>query len=293
MKYLFFLLVFISIKTFSQDDLIALVNTDSSRKGFVTGAFKSSRIINGHSIEMIGKGVLDFRILHRFGTLQNGIKDMFGLDDANIRLGFDYGITNNLTVGIGRSGFNKELDGFIKYRLVQQSSGAGSFPFSIVWISGMTVKTMDWTDNLEHDFSDRLAYYHMVAIGRKFSRNLSLQVSPTFVHRGFVYSNEENNSFALGLGGRYKFTKRLAFMVDYHYVFSGIDKDINTNPLSVGIDIETGGHVFQLHFSNSTGMNEKAFLTETNGKWDNGEIRFGFNLSRVFNISRSAKQKNW
>lgn len=283
----------ISIKIYSQDDLIALVDKDSTSKEYITGAFKSSRVINGHSIEMIGKGVLDFRILHRFGTLQSGFKDMFGLDDANIRLGFDYGISNNLTVGIGRSGFNKELDGFLKYRIVQQSSGYKSFPVSIVWVSGMTVKTIDWSDNREHDFNDRLAYYHMLVFGRKINSKISLQVSPTYVKRGFVESYEDNNVFAIGLGGRYKLGKRLALMVDYHYVVNGVDRDLNSNPLSIGVDIETGGHVFQLHFSNSIGMNEKAFITETTGSWGEGEIRFGFNLSRVFNISRSAKEQKW
>ena len=279
-----------------EEDLLSLAEKDSSKKEFITGAFKSSRVINGHSMEFIGAGVLDFRILHRFGTVQMGLKDFFGLDDANMRMGFDYGINKNLTIGIGRSGFNKELDGFIKQRLVHQSIGLGSFPLSLVWVSGITAKTIDWPDpSREHSFDRRLAYYHMLIIGRKFNSRVSMQVSPVFVHRNFVEGKDDNNGFAIGLGGRYRFSKRMAFMVDYHYLLSGIDKDIYSNPLSVGIDIETGGHVFQLHFSNSIGMNEKAFLTETSGRWGDGDIRFGFNLSRVFNLSgkKEGRDEKW
>lgn len=265
------------------DDLLKLVKNDSMKKMYVTNAFKSSRVINGHSMEMIGRGVLDVRILHRFGMLSDGVKELFGLDHASMRLGFDYGLYTNLTVGVGRSTLNKELDGFIKYRPVRQ--GVDGFPFSIVWVSGIALHTMPWANpDRKNYFSSRLAYYHEVIIGCKFTDGFSLQVSPIMVHRNLVTgANDDNNTFALGIGSRLKLSKRIAFVADYHPIVSGREPGTR-DPLSAGFDIETGGHVFQLHFSNSTGMNEKAFITGTTGDFWKGDIRFGFNLSRVFQV---------
>lgn len=239
-------------------------------------------------MEFIGKGVLDVRILHRFGELNSGANNLFGLDEANMRLGFDYGLSNRLTVGVGRSTAGKELDGFLKFRPVWQSTGPGSFPFSIVLVTGMTVGTTPWTDTAhKYNFNHRMAFYNEVIIGRKFSEQFSLQVSPIFIHRNLVpLATDENDVYAIGVGGRFKLSKRIAFVADYHYIAKGLDKKIYKDPLSVGFDIETGGHVFQLHFSNATGMNEKAFITNTTGDWGKGEVRFGFNLSRVFSISK-------
>lgn len=240
-------------------------------------------------MEFIGKGVLDVRILHRFGELNSGASNLFGLDEANMRFGFDYGLSNRLTVGVGRSTAAKELDGFLKYRPVWQSTGPGSFPVSIVLVTGITVGTSPWSDTShKHNFNHRMAFYNEMIIGRKFSERFSLQVSPIFVHRNLVaLASEENNVYAIGIGTRFKLSKRIAFVADYHYIAKGLDKDKYKDPLSLGFDIETGGHVFQLHFSNATGMNEKAFLTNTTGDWGKGEVRFGFNLSRVFSIGKN------
>ena len=270
-------------------ELLSEIDTkEEKKKEYVRNAFKSSRVINGHSMEFIGKGVLDVRILHRFGELNSGADNLFGLDEANMRLGFDYGISNNLTIGVGRSTAGKELDGFLKFRPVWQSTGPGSFPVSIVLVTGITVGTMPWSDTThKYNFNHRMAFYNEVIIGRKFSERFSLQVSPIFVHRNLVaLATDENDVYAIGVGARFKLSKRIAFVADYHYIAKGLDKDIYKDPLSVGFDIETGGHVFQLHFSNATGMNEKAFLTNTTGDWGKGEVRFGFNLSRVFSISK-------
>jgi opacity protein-like surface antigen len=283
------LLVTASLMGYAQDDLLSLVqNNDTIRKERVTNAFKSTRVINGHSMEFLGKGVLDFRILHRFGEVSDGISNLFGLDQASMRIGLDYGVFNNLTVGFGRSNVGKELDGFIKFCPVWQTSGPGSFPFSIVLVSGVTLNTQSWSDTTRKNyFSSRMAFYNELILGRKFSERFSLQLSPVFVHRNLVeLASEENDVYALGIGARFKLTKRIAFVADYHYIVKGLDKDIYKDPLSVGFDIETGGHVFQLHFSNATGMNEKAFITNTTGDWGKGEVRFGFNLSRVFTVSR-------
>lgn len=254
----------------------------------VTNAFKSTRVINSQSMEMLGAGTMDFRILHRFGEISQGAYEMFGLDQASMRMGFDFGITPNLMLGIGRSTNKKEVDGFVKYRILWQSTGRRNIPLSLVWVSGMTVNGLKDPIGIEEvpvTFSRRLAYYHELIIGRKFNDWLTLQLTPTLIHRNIVPNRlDPNNIYAIAFGGRVKFSKRMAFVWDYSYLINRFPYDLNSNPLSLGVDIETGGHVFQLHFSNATGMNERAYLTDHNGTWLKGEIRFGFNLSRVFQI---------
>ncbi len=272
----------------AQDSLMSLLDDlgeDEPTTEYVKNAFKSSRVINGQSMEMIPAGALDFRILHRFGELSGGAYEAFGLDQASMRIGFDYGIYRNLSVGIGRSTAKKEADAFVKFRIVQQSTGARNMPVSILYVGGITCDGMKFTDTTrENFFSSRLAFYHQIIIGRKFNEYLTLQLSPTVVHRNLVPLETDNNDmFALGAGGRVKMTKRLALTADYFYMFNRTDTS-TYNPLSLGIDIETGGHVFQLHFSNTVGMNERAFIADTQGQWDKGEIRFGFNLSRIFQL---------
>jgi len=289
MKYvLSFVSLLLSISLAAQETDLLKGMDSIPQKEYVTNAFKSSRVINGQSMEMIGAGVLDFRILHRFGEVNQGIYDMFGLDQASMRIGLDYGINKNLAVGIGRSTFKKEFDGFIKYRVMQQSKGKKSCPMSIVLVWGSTLNTLKAPDSFKIDFKNRAAFYYQAIIGRKFTNRLSLQITPTFLHRNFVATGDENETYSLGMGGRFKISKRIAFVIDYFLNLNGFPKDVFENPLSIGIDIETGGHVFQLHFSNTAGMNERAFITETTGKWGEGEIRFGFNLSRVFTLKHKS-----
>jgi len=236
---------------------------------------------------MIGPGVLDFRILHRFGPVNQGVSQFFGLDQASMRLGFDYGISKNFTIGIGRTTTQKELDGFLKYRLLRQATGPGGSPVTIVLVAGMSIQTYKNLDpSKEVSFNLRSGYYYQAIFGRKISERFSLQLSPTLVHRNEVATGDVNDIFAAGVGARYKFSKRMAFVVDYFYVTNGVPHSDGSNPLSVGVDIETGGHVFQLHFSNTSGMNERAFITQTTNKWGKGDIQFGFNLSRVFNLKK-------
>ena len=280
--------------TAQDEGLLDLLPKEKQQKYPVTGAFKSSRVINNQSLEMIGKGVLDVRILHRFGLLKSGPSNFFGLDQANFRLGFDYGITDNFTMGIGRSSFQKELDGLVKWRLVQQSQGANSFPLSVIWVSGMTINTTPVPPGFEmKNISDRSGYYHEIVIGRKFNDIFSLQLSPILVHRNRVSSisaDDLNDVLATGIGMRIRITRRISFLLDYDYVIRGLDKTVYSNPLGIGIDIETGGHVFQLHFSNSEGLNDNAFVTHTIRKWGKGEINFGFNLTRVFNTQKGSNE---
>ncbi|MGC4232488.1 MAG: DUF5777 family beta-barrel protein [Niabella sp.] len=277
----------------AQEDLLSMVDSSSNNKEYVTAAFKSTRVINGQSIEMLGKNVLDVRILHRFGLINEGINNLFGLDEASMRMGFDYGISKNIMIGVGRSTLGKELDGLIKYRAIQQAINGA--PVSLIVLAGTTLTTQKFAEGAKYtETKHRMAWYSQLIIGRKFSERFSLQLSPTYVHRNLVpVTTDYNDTYALGIGSRLKISKRVACVADYHLIASGINKAFYKNPLSIGFDIETGGHVFQLHFSNSMGMNEKAFITGTTNNWSNGDIRFGFNLSRVFTIGGKKNKKSY
>lgn len=268
-------------------DTLDLLSGLTPQKEYVTAAFKSPRVIMSHSIEMLKPGVLDFLILHRFGNVNQGISQFFGLDQATIRLGFDYGVSNNFTIGIGRGNYRKEVDGFLKYRLLQQATGVGAVPLSLVLTGGSTVQTDRWSGNAKDEsFTNRLAYYGQVIGGRKFSEALTLQLAPTIVHRNLVPIDDPNDTYAIGAGGRIKLTHRVSLNVDYYAVLNKNKSFKTYNPLSIGFDIETGGHVFQLHLTNAIGMNERAFLTETTNRWSKGDIQFGFNISRAFQIKK-------
>lgn len=285
-------ITFLATKNFAQnEDLLKGLGEEKPKKEYVFNAFKSSRVIMSHSIEMLRPGVLDFRILHRFGNVNQGISEFFGLDQATIRLGLDYGISNNLTVGIGRGSYKKEIDGFIKWRAIQQATGPTALPFSLVAVGGSTIIGAPWADPTRKNyFSSRLGYYGQAIVGRKFSEALTLQVMPTVLHRNFVETAADpNDLYAAGVGGRLKLSKRTSLNVDYYYVVNQNDARTLHNPLSIGFDIETGGHVFQLHFTNAIGMNERAFLAETTNSWSKGDIQFGFNISRAFQIGKRKK----
>jgi hypothetical protein len=272
-----------------EKDLLDLVDDGKEPNTIVTNAFKSIRIINGHSMEFLAPGTMDFRILHRFGQMNQGTKNLFGLDQASMRLGLDFGITKKLQVGVGRSTFKKELDGYIKYAPIRQSTGTHAFPVTIALVGGATINTLPFADPTRTNyFSSRVAYYVQTIIGRKLSDRISLQLTPTMVHHNLVpLASQPNDVFAVGFGGRVKASQRIAFTWDYFYNINGLEKGVNYNPLSVGVDIETGGHVFQLHFSNAAGMNERAFITETTNTWEKVDLRFGFNLSRIFQLKKA------
>ncbi len=292
---LFFILITANIFIYAQDDSGSLLDgiEEEEEVNYITNAFKSSRVINSHSIEMLRAGVLDFRILHRFGELSGGAYELFGLDQATMRMSFDYGITDNITAGIGRSTNKKEIDAFVKYRILQQSTGKRKMPISLIWASGLMVNGLKnpfpIADSLQK-FSQRISYYHQIVIGRKFSERFSLQLSPTLLHMNLTESIvEPNDVFALGIGTRFRISKRVSINLDTYYPFNKFLNRTSTIPLSIGFDIETGGHVFQLHVTNSTAMIEKAFFTENTGSWTNGDIHFGFNISRVFTVKRKKE----
>lgn len=293
-QLLFLTLLLAATNMQAQDDvdLLGGVDDDKPKKEYVSSAFKSSRVIMSHSMEMLRPGILDFRILHRFGNINQGLKELFGLDQATIRLGLDYAVSEDLTLGIGRATYKKELDGFIKYRAIHQSKGPKSIPFSLVLVAGTTLNTLPWADPTRKNyFSSRFGYYGQTIIGRKFSEKFTLQLMPTIVHQNLVTTlKDPNDLYAGGIGGRLMLSKRISLNVDYYYVFNRNEEvEGFHNPLSIGFDIETGGHVFQLHFTNAVGMNERVFLTETINDWSDGDIQFGFNISRAFQIGNKKK----
>lgn len=281
-------------------DLFKLMDEDSekadkNRTDYTTATFKTTRLINGHSIENAGKGILDLKVSHRFGTLNKGAYEWFGLDNATMRIGLDYGISDRFMVGFGRSTFEKQYDGFFKYKLLRQSKGKKNMPVSVGFLASIMLKTLkpvaEGIKDSTH-FSDKLFYAYQLIIARKFSESTSLQIVPTVVHHNLVAgANDPNDAIAIGFGGRQKLTKRLSINAEYYYVLPDYKLPGTHNSLSMGVDIETGGHVFQLHFTNSTGMSERSFIAETTGQWGKGDIHFGFNISRVFNIGGKKKEK--
>jgi hypothetical protein len=270
----------------AQEDLLSLLGDEETGPEYITAAFKTNRVINLHSLENTPANVMDLKISHRFGTLNQGIYELFGLDNASIRIGLDYGISDRLTVGAGRSSFQKTYDGFVKYTFIRQQRGQKNVPLTAALLATTAIQTLKWQDpDRENYFRSRMYYTYQLIVGKKFSENLSLQLSPTLVHRNLVSTREESNDvFALAAAGRIKLTRRVALNAEYAYVFPDQIAEEFRNSLSIGFDIETGGHVFQLHFTNSTSMIEKGFITETNGSWLDGDIHFGFNVSRVFTL---------
>ena len=277
-------------------DLLSMLEKEvagdaKNQANYATATFKATRLINGHTVENVAAGVLDVKISHRFGKLNSGGYELFGLDNASMRMGLDYGITRYLMVGIGRSTFEKTYDAFFKLKLFRQSNGRRKMPFTISYVPTIALKTLQYEDpDRKNYYTSRLYFSHQLLIGRKFSEGTSLQLMPTYIHRNLVkYAAESNDLFAIGIGGRQKITKRVSINAEYYYQLPGYRLNGTSNSLSLGFDIETGGHVFQLHFTNSRGMNERTFISETTGLWEKGDIYFGFNISRVFTLSRKKR----
>ena len=287
------LLSFLGVKAQDTTDLMSLLEKEMAPPKdltvYTTATFKTTRLINGHSVENVGKGVLDAKISHRFGNLNEGGYQLFGLDKATMRMGLDYGITRYLMVGFGRSTYQKTYDAFFKLKILRQSKGKRKMPITLSYIPTIALRTLKYEDpTLKNYYTSRLFYTHQLIIGRKFSEGTSLQLMPTFIHQNLVsLASEPNDMFTIGIGGRQKLTKRVSLNIEYYYQLPGYKLNGTSNSLSVGFDIETGGHVFQLHFTNSQGMNECTFISDTKGKWEKGDILFGFNISRVFTIGKN------
>jgi hypothetical protein len=258
----------------------------------VEATFKATRLINGHTVQTPGEGTMVFLISHRFGSLNSGAYQFFGLDAATLRLGFEYGLTDRLQVGIGRSSFDKTFDGFVKYKALQQSTGAHAVPVTVTLLGTAALSTFRYTDGYARTTLDRTAYTYQALIARKFSTDFSLQLMPTIVHRNMVVSElgEQNDIYALGVGGRYKLTRRFSLNGEYYARLRGFNRNLYYNSVALGVDIETGGHIFQLHVTNSSGMIEKQFITETTGNILDGGLFFGFNMSRNFTIKQRHRK---
>ncbi len=288
---------------FAQDvDLDKLLDEEMSKKKqgqteYTEATFKTSRLVDGHTVETTQGGILDFKVAHRFGNVNEGLYEMFGLDQATMRFGFDYGINNRFTIGVGRSTFEKQYDGFLKYRLLWQSTGKVNIPVSVTLLSSIMIKTQkESIDAKKVSSQDKMSYAYQVLVARKFSPAFSLQLMPTLIHENLVDSAfMPNNLYSIGAGARLKLTKRSSITAEYYYQVPGNKLPGTYNTLSLGYEIETGGHVFSLNFSNSLGMTERTFIAENyEGKWgfnDANSVHFGFNISRVFTIKK-PKQVN-
>lgn len=289
-----------SVHAFSQDstteDLLGQLNdsiqTQMASTDKVRSIFKATQIINLPTVEQPGRKNLQFIIMHRFGKLDGGLYQLFGLDNATIRFGLDYGLTDRLSIGIGRSSLDKTYDASFKYKLLEQREQ--KMPVAVSLNEWVTYQTLKYEDKPFLNTKYRTAYTSQLLIARKFNRNLSFEVVPTWVHYNLVPTPEDQNDiFLLGLAGRMKLTKRLSLDIEYDLLPGDPLPSQDVHPsLGVGLDIETGGHVFQFVFSNSQGMIGPYYLTNTNGTWGNGDIYFGFNISRAFGWRKKPKTKD-
>ena len=282
MKKIVFIVWLSSCLAFTQEDLLNEIDTDSVINEYATAAFKGLKIVNFESTKLVAKKELTFIVSHRFGSIENGIDSFFGLDDAVTRLNFVYGLSDCINISVSRSSFQKIYESAIKYRMIRQQENG--FPFTIVGYNSILINTALNKANLPKlEFKHRVGYTAQVLISRKINTNLSLELSPTFFHDNYVLVNDQDNSqYAIGIGGRYKLGKRWSLNSDYGYHLNRSDNSPFKNPFSIGVDLETGGHVFQMHFTNSQPMNTNGFLGQGTGDWTDGNIYFGFNLSRVF-----------
>jgi hypothetical protein len=279
-------LLFVATIIHAQDSLMNLLGETKPNIEYTSGTFKATRVILGQSIENPFGGTMVFVISHHFGQINSGFYNFFGLDQASTRLGLDFGITNWLDVGFGRSTYQKTWDGFTKIKIIRQCTGAKKIPLSISFYANTAINTLDWSDpERKNYFSSRLRYCFEVLFARKFNEYLSFQLMPALVHRNLVPTGADHNDiFAIGGGGRCKISRRVSVNAEYYYLLPNQHLDQVYNSFSLGVDIETGGHVFQLFLTNSQGSFEEAFITENNGNWFKGDIYLGFNISRVFTL---------
>lgn len=281
MKNIFILFFLIPTWLFAQDDLLSEIDSNTE-EDFKSAAFKGLKIVNFESTKMVSKGELYFVVSHRFGSVETGFKDFFGLDQAVTRLNLIYGVSDGINIGVSRSSFRKIYESSLKMRLLREKKGG--FPFTVVSSSNILINTSLEDEILPGlEFKNRLGYTTQLLISKKFNKNFSLQLMPTFFHDNYVDIDEQHNSqYVIGFGGRHKLTKRWSINFDYGLHMNRADNSPFTNPLSIGFDLETGGHVFQLHFTNAQPMNTNGFLGQGTGDWGTGDVFFGFNLSRVF-----------
>lgn len=292
--------LFLSTTLAAQDDLLAELEAEQEDKTRYTFAtFKGTKVVNLQTNELPDAGVLQYTIMHRFGSFSDDFfYNFLGIDNAQVRLSLDYSPADWLNLGLGHTGVRKTYDGYAKYRLLRQSTGKKEMPISLTGFSGIYYSAQRFNDDLPRNSSDRFRYVNELVIARKFSQNFSLQLVPTLIHANLVESLNQNNTvFALGFAGRYKVNKTHAITWEYVHQFNpNTYQDLSTgqrreynNALSLGYEIETGGHVFQLFITNSRGVAEPYVFAETPGSWLEGDLHLGFNISRVFTIVKPEK----
>lgn len=286
----FFLFVVLNSFPVLSQDLDALLEKEASPAStLATATFKSTRIVNGHSIERMKKNQLEFRISHRFDQLNSGANNLFGLDYGKIHFALEYGLTDWLEIGVGRGSEEKTFDGFGKLSILRQSHGAKFMPVHLSYLISTEYISSD-TNPLMKTTASRMAFVQQILIARKFNEQLSFQLTPTFIHRNQVpLETDRNDLFAVGAGARYKLSRRIALNLEYYYVYranAAALPAVYYNPLGIGIDLETGGHVFQIMLTNSQSMREAGFIGKTTGSWGAGGIHLGFNISRVFSFNK-------
>jgi opacity protein-like surface antigen len=269
-------------------DLMSVLNENEQPKTEYTDAiFKATRIVIGQSVINPPKGNMVFLITHHFGAINTGYDNLFGLKQATIRIGAEYGLTDWLGFGAGLNTLKNTWDGFIKFRALRQSTGARKMPINLTLFASTAIYTTKWENpDRTNYFTSRMSYAFQVMLARKFGQWFTLQVTPSMVHINMVNSNKDHNDiFTLGAGGRVKVSKRVSVNAEYHYLFPHQIYSYDAySSLSVGVDIETGGHVFQIFLTNSMGEFEESFLPETTGTWGKGQIFLGFNITRMFTI---------
>lgn len=282
MKNITLILLLCSFMSYSQNNLLKELNANVRSDSTVFSAFKSLKIVNIESTKLAAKKDFYFIIAHRFGSVKGGFDELFGLDQSTIRFSFIWGINDWLNLGISRSSFNKMYDFTVKYKLLKQKKNG--FPFTIVGFNSLAINSdIDNDFSPYFEFKHRLIYLSELLISRKIDEKYSIQVSPILFHENYVSNNDqENTQYAIGGGGRYKLSKFVTLNLDYAYHLNRASNSPFNNPLSIGVDIETGGHVFQVHFTNAQPMYDAGFLTNATGDWGDGDFFFGFNLSRVF-----------
>ena len=278
---------------FAQDDLLNDLESDVVQDNTVIATFKGLKIVNFESTKLASSKDLFLVIAHRFGSVKYGFNDFFGLDNAVTQIKFIYGVNEWLNIGVARSSYTKKYGVHAKYRLLQQRKDG--FLVSVVGYNLITANTSLEENQFPNiEFSDRLTYTSQILIARKFSESFSFLIAPTYIHENLATRSrevmdgetttydEDHNQYAVGFGGRYKLSKRWSLNVDYGLHLNRNKNSNFRNPFSVGFDLETGGHVFQMHFTNAQAIFEEGYIVNAQGDWSTGDIFFGFNLSRVF-----------
>ena len=278
-----------------QDDLLDILEDASVKPVIVESSFKGTRVVNAQSLELPRPKILQFMIQHRFGSIENGFYDLFGMDYATIRFDFNYGLTERLSFGVGRSSLNKIYDIFVKTKLLRQSSGTRSFPVSVLLYSDIGIDTKRKSENdlaVKDEYLNRLLYVNQLIIGRKFNRSLSLEILPTLIHRNLVPTNQDDHDLvSVGIAGRYKLSNRISVNADYFIPLGDRSEDYQ-NSVAIGVDYETGGHVFQVMIANSQGPYEYTFIENARGNFSTGVLYLGFNISRAFTLA-GDNEKLW